>query len=162
MSVCKSDPFISTCSLEGLHKWDLRNIKRNSLPFSWYHGLILAGSHRLSHALGLHWYQRRQNAQAALTVAPYVSESKQLYFHHKSLNGTHICEILQLISDWRGPLQSQIYLLLIMFIFPTETSLFGFRSTNNLPNNHRFYIALTKHQNLNTVNASLAQVGGLK
>lgn len=44
--------------------------------------------------------QRRQNTQAALMVAPYISKSKQLHFHHKSPNGANICEISQLMSDY--------------------------------------------------------------
>lgn len=40
---------------EGLLECDLRTTKPDSLPFSWHHGLILAGSVLLCHALRFHW-----------------------------------------------------------------------------------------------------------
>lgn len=40
---------------EGLLEYDLRTIKPDSLPFTWHHGLILAGSVLLCHALRFHW-----------------------------------------------------------------------------------------------------------
>lgn len=40
---------------EGFREYDLRTIKPDSLPFSWHHGLILAGSVLLCHALRFHW-----------------------------------------------------------------------------------------------------------
>ena len=65
----------------------------------------LSTTHFLSHEI-MGWYwraptscvmlwdftgnQRRQNAEAVLMVAPCVSESEQLWFQHKALNGTHL------------------------------------------------------------------------
>lgn len=56
MSAYICSPFGSMCSWEEFHKFDLRNIQLDWLPFSWHHGLILAGSYLLSHALRFHWH----------------------------------------------------------------------------------------------------------
>lgn len=55
MSVAQFTAFVSMCSSEDFHKYDTRNIRPGSLPFSWHHWLILAGSHLLPQALRFHW-----------------------------------------------------------------------------------------------------------